>query len=270
MENMSTSYHAVLTIAGSDSGGCAGIQADIKSISANGGYAASVITATTAQNTQGVTDIHPIPVAHIVKQMEAVLEDIDFGAVKIGMLHSSEVIEAVQNTLARYHIKNIVLDPVMIATSGDKLINDNAIESLKSFLPDVTLITPNIPEAELLIGHSIELENMKASAKKLGEKYHTSVLLKGGHLELSDEMTDILYNHKTKESTIIHNKAIYTINTHGTGCSLSSSIATYMSLGFDLEDATLKGCNYLNVAIEKGKDKILGKGHGPVNHFGLE
>ncbi|RLA69194.1 MAG: bifunctional hydroxymethylpyrimidine kinase/phosphomethylpyrimidine kinase [Epsilonproteobacteria bacterium] len=269
MEDMSTPYHTVLTIAGSDSGGCAGIQADIKSISANGGYAASVITATTAQNTQGITDIHPIPVAHIIKQMEAVLEDIDFAAVKIGMLHSSEVIEAVKSTLTRYNIINIVLDPVMIATSGDNLINDNAIESLKLFLPNVTLITPNIPEAELLIGHSINLKNMEASAKELAEKYHTSVLLKGGHLEFSDEMTDILYNFESKQSTTIHNKAINSINTHGTGCSLSSSIATYLSLGFSLEDATLKGCNYLNVAIEKGKDKTLGKGHGPVNHFGL-
>lgn len=266
---MSTPYHAVLTIAGSDSGGCAGIQADIKSISANGAYAASVITATTAQNTQRVTDIHPIPVAHIIKQMEAVLDDINFGAVKVGMLHSSEVIDAVQSTLERYHITNIVLDPVMIATSGDKLINVNAIESLKAFLPHVTLMTPNIPEAELLIEHSISLENMEASAKELGEKYHTSVLLKGGHLELSDEMTDILYNFESKQSTTIHNKAIETINTHGTGCSLSSSIATYMSLGFGLEKATVKGCGYLNEAIEKGKDKILGKGHGPVNHFGL-
>ena len=266
---MSTPYHAVLTIAGSDSGGCAGIQADIKSISANGGYAASVITATTAQNTQGVTDIHTIPVPHIIKQMEAVLDDIDFGAVKIGMLHSSEVIEAVQNTLEKYPVKNIVLDPVMIATSGDKLITDNAIKSLKAFLPKVTLITPNIPEAELLLGQSINIENMETSAKALGETYQVSVLLKGGHLDFTDTMTDILYNYQSKEILIIHNKAIDTINTHGTGCSLSSSIATYMSLGFSLEDATVKGCNYLNEAIEKGKDKILGKGHGPVNHFGI-
>jgi len=269
MEDMSTSYNAVLTIAGSDSGGCAGIQADIKSISANGAYAASVITATTAQNTQGVTDIHPIPVAHIIKQMEAVFDDIHFSAVKIGMLHSTEVIEAVQSTLARYNITNIVLDPVMIATSGDKLINDTAIESLKAFLPNVTLITPNIPEAELLIGHTINLTNMEASAKELGEKYHTSVLLKGGHLELSDEMTDILYDHAHTQTTIIHNKAIETIHTHGTGCSLSSSIATFMSLGYDLEASSIKGCQYLNKAIAEGKDKVLGKGHGPINHFGL-
>ncbi len=201
--------------------------------------------------------------------MEAVFDDISFSAVKIGMLHSSEVIQAVQHTLEKYDITNIVLDPVMIATSGDKLITDEAIKSLKAFLPKVTLITPNIPEAELLVGHTISLENMEASAQELAQMYQTSVLLKGGHLELTDEMTDILYNYKTKQSTTIHNKAIETIHTHGTGCSLSSSIATFMGLGYDLEEATTKGCAYLNKAIFEGKDKLLGKGHGPINHFGL-
>jgi hydroxymethylpyrimidine/phosphomethylpyrimidine kinase len=266
---MKSPYNSVLTIAGSDSGGCAGIQADIKSISANRGYAASVITATTAQNTQGVTDIHPIPVPHIIKQLEAVLDDIDFKAVKIGMLHSSEVIEAVRETLARYGVRNIVLDPVMIATSGDKLITDDAVESLKSFLAEVTLITPNIPEAELLIGHKIDIDNIEDSAKELGEMYKVSVLLKGGHLELTDTMTDVLYNFKNKETTIINNTYIQSHNTHGTGCSLSSAIATYLALGDALESATKKGCSYLNLAIDAGKDKVLGKGHGPVNHFGL-
>ncbi|MDF1878971.1 bifunctional hydroxymethylpyrimidine kinase/phosphomethylpyrimidine kinase [Sulfurimonas sp. SAG-AH-194-C20] len=266
---MSSSYCCVLTIAGSDSGGGAGIQADIKSISANGGYAASVITASTAQNTQGVSDIHAIPVPHIMKQMEAVFDDISFSAVKIGMLHSSEVINAVQETLLKYKIKNIVFDPVMIATSGDKLLNENAVQSLKEFLPNVMLITPNIPEAELLIGHSINLQTQESSAKELGELYKTSVLLKGGHLELCETMTDILYNYESKKITVIHNKTVETKNTHGTGCSLSSSIATFIGLGFSLEDACSKGCEYLNMAIEKGKDKLIGKGHGPVNHFSL-
>ena len=266
---MSSSYTCVLTIAGSDSGGGAGIQADIKSISANGGYAASVITASTAQNTQGVTDIHAMPVPHIIAQMKAVFDDISFSAVKIGMLHSSEVIEAVKETLAEYKIKNIVFDPVMIATSGDKLLNDDAVQSLKEFLPFVMLITPNIPEAELLIGHSIEIANMKETAKELGEMYKTSVLLKGGHLKLSETMTDVLYNFESKKITIIHNKTVETKNTHGTGCSLSSSIATYIGLGFCLEEACQKGCAYLNRAIEKGKDKVIGHGHGPVNHFYL-
>ena len=264
---MSKSYCPILTIAGSDSGGGAGIQADIKSISANGGYAASVITASTAQNTQSVTDIHPIHVPHIIMQMKAVLDDISFSCIKIGMLHSAEVIEAVQITLQSYKIKKIIFDPVMIATSGDKLLNDDAVQSLKKFLPHVTLITPNIPEAELLIGHRINLDNLQSTAKELAELYHTSVLLKGGHLELTDTMTDILYNYESKKVTVIHNKTIQTINTHGTGCSLSSSIATYVGLGFSLEDSCIKGCEYLNMAIAEGKDMILGHGHGPVNHF---
>ncbi|MDF1880321.1 bifunctional hydroxymethylpyrimidine kinase/phosphomethylpyrimidine kinase [Sulfurimonas sp. MAG313] len=267
VEDMSTSYCAILSIAGSDSGGGAGIQADIKSISANGGYAASVITASTAQNTQGVTDIHPIPVPHIIEQMKAVFDDISFSAIKIGMLHSSEVINAVQNTLKAYKMTHIVFDPVMIATSGDKLLNDDAVQSLKDFLPHVMLITPNIPEAELLIGHKIDINNLEISSQELAELYHTSVLLKGGHLKLTDTMTDILYNYKSKKTTVIHNKTIETKNTHGTGCSLSSSIATYIGLGFSLEEACIKACEYLNIAIEKGKDKILGHGHGPVNHF---
>lgn len=264
---MSTSYTSILTIAGSDSGGGAGIQADIKSISANGGYAASVITATTAQNTQGVTDIHAIPVPHIVMQMKAVFDDISFSAVKIGMLHSAEVIKTVQNTLELYKIKTIILDPVMVATSGDKLLNDDAVQSLKEFLPKVTLITPNIPEAQLLIGHDIDLENLESSAKELAQFYKTSVLLKGGHLKLSDTMTDILYNYESQKVTVIKNKYVVTKNTHGTGCSLSSAVATFIGLGFSLEAACIKGCEYLNKAIETGKDKVLGHGHGPVNHF---
>ena len=266
---MKSFYTSVLTIAGSDSGGGAGIQADIKSISANGAYASSVITATTAQNTQGVRDIHAIPVPHIVQQLEAVLEDIAFKAVKIGMLHSKEVIDAVNNTLTKYKVRNIILDPVMVATSGDTLLQEDAIKSLKSFLPSVLLITPNIPEAELLIGHPINLENLKDSAKMLAEQYKTSVLLKGGHLEFTDLMTDTLYNYQTKKLTTIQNRAVDTINTHGTGCSLSSAIATFIALGDTLENATIKGCAYLNQAIIDGKDRYLGKGHGPVNHFGI-
>ena len=266
---MPSPYITVLSIAGSDSSGGAGIQADIKSISANGGYASSVITATTAQNTQGIRDIHPIPIAHLIAQMEAVFEDIDFLAVKIGMLHSSEVIEAVENTLKKYQPKNIVLDPVMVASSGDNLIDHHAIERLKQFLPHVTLITPNIPEAQILIGHSINLENVKASSQEIAEKYKFSVLLKGGHLDFVEEMTDTLYNYQSKQITSIHNKAINTIHTHGTGCALSSSIATFLAHGECLEVAVSKACKYLNHAIYEGKDKVLGKGHNPINHFGL-
>jgi len=260
-------YNSVLSIAGSDSGGCAGIQADIKSISANGAYAATVITATTAQNTQGVTDIHAIPVSHIKAQLDAVLSDIEFGPIKIGMLPSAEVIEVVQERLKHYGVKKIVLDPVMVATSGDKLITDKAIEALKTFFPDTHLITPNVPEAELLIGHEITIDNIETSAKELGEKFGVSVLLKGGHLTLEDEMTDVLYLKDEHKSVIINNKSVDTNHTHGTGCSLSSTIATHLSLGLTLEEAVEKACFYLNQAIYAGKDKILGKGNGPIHHF---
>jgi len=262
-------YKSVLTIAGSDSGGGAGIQADIKSISANGAYAATVITASTAQNTKGVTDIHGLPLSHIEAQLEAVLSDIAFGAVKIGMLYSAEVIELVASMLKSYDSKNIVLDPVMVSTSGRTLLDSEAMETLKAFLPHTSLITPNIPEAELLIGHKIELENMEASVQELAEKFCVSVLLKGGHLESREHMTDMLYIKEQKRVVVINNQAVRTKNTHGTGCSLSSAIATHLALGCELEEAVVKSCSYLNEAIKAGKDKVLGHGNGPINHFYL-
>ena len=265
---MKTTYQSVLTIAGSDSGGCAGIQADIKSISACGAYAASVITATTAQNTQGVIDIHPIPIAHIDKQLEAVFSDIHFGAIKIGMLHSCEVINTVAKKLTEYNAKNIVIDPVMVATSGDPLITDNAINCLRALLPQATLITPNSKEAEILIGKSINVQNAAESAKEIGLLFKTSVLLKGGHLEDSSaEMTDVLYDQTSGETVAFSNPRIDTNNTHGTGCSLSSGIATFLSKGHDLEHSVKEACQYINRAIASGKDKVLGKGNGPINHF---
>ncbi len=260
-------YKSVLSIAGSDSGGGAGIQADIKSIAANGGYAATVITASTAQNTQGVIDIHPLPIEHIKAQLDAVLSDIEFGAVKIGMLHSVAVIEVVQERLAFYKIDKIILDPVLIATSGRELLSLDAISALKAFFSKTYLITPNIPEAEFLMGHTITLENLEASAKEMGEKFSVSVLLKGGHLDSQELMTDMLYIKESKKLIKINNKSIKTNNTHGTGCSLSSAIATYIALGYELEEAVLKSCSYLNGAIASGKDKILGKGDGPIDHF---
>lgn len=271
MENIKTEYKSVLTIAGSDSGGGAGIQADIKSISACGAYAASVITATTAQNTQGVTDIHAIPIAHLEKQLDAVLSDIHFGSIKIGMLHSCEVIKVVAEKLAEYNVKNIVLDPVMVATSGDKLITEDAIDCLKDFLPKADLITPNSKEAEILIGHSIDEHNHEATAKEIGTHFKTSVLLKGGHLENdSTDMLDVLYDYTTDKIITIQNSRINTNNTHGTGCSLSSSIAAFLSRGYNLENAVKDACQFVNHAIDSGKDKVLGKGNGPINHFGLE
>jgi hydroxymethylpyrimidine/phosphomethylpyrimidine kinase len=229
-----------------------------------------VITATTAQNTQGILDIHPIPVSHIEKQLDSVLSDIDFGAIKIGMLHSSAVIDAVASKLNAYNFKNIILDPVMVATSGDQLIVNDAISALKAFLPKASLITPNIPEAELLIGHTIELNNLNYSAREIGQLYHTSVLLKGGHLDSHEnKITDTLYLYENDEIITIKNPWVNTKNIHGTGCSLSSSIAAFLSLGYDLEAAVKKGCHYINQAIAQGENKILGKGNGPINHFGL-
>jgi hydroxymethylpyrimidine/phosphomethylpyrimidine kinase len=186
------------------------------------------------------------------------------------MLHSSEVIRVVKDTLKKYGIEKIILDPVMIASSGDKLVNDEAINALKAFLPHVYLITPNIPEAELLIGHSINLENIKTSAKELGEMFSVSVLLKGGHLEAQALMTDTLFIYESKKMVTIQNPAVQTKHTHGTGCSLSSSIATYISLGLGLEEAVVKSCQYVNEAIDAGKDKILGKGNSPINHFKIK
>lgn len=265
-----TPYQSVLTIAGSDSGGGAGIQADIKSISACGAYAASVITATTAQNTRGVTDIHAIPIDHLKQQLEAVLSDINFGAVKIGMLHSCEVIRTVEAKLQSYGCQNIVLDPVMVATSGDNLIDPEAIECLRAFLPKATLITPNIPEAEILIGRDINIENAETITREIGQTFHTSVLLKGGHMEhTAQEMHDFLYDFHTDEIHVLKNPRIETKNTHGTGCSLSSSIAAYLSQGNELLTAVRSGCDYVNTAIANGKNKSLGQGNGPINHFGL-
>jgi len=271
MENIKTLYKSILTIAGSDSGGCAGIQADIKSISACGAYAASVITATTAQNTQSVLDIHPIPVSHIEKQLDAVFRDINFDAIKIGMLHSCEVINAVGIKLSKYKPTKIVIDPVMVATSGDKLITNDAISCLKQLLPKALIITPNIKEAEILIGHSVDHNNAEATAKEIGLTFRTSVLLKGGHLNNSAEyMLDILFDYATGNIFLIKNLRINTHNTHGTGCSLSSSIATYLGKGYNLEIAVKNAIHYINHAIDKGKNKILGKGNGPINHFGLK
>lgn len=261
-------YPTVLTIAGSDSGGCAGIQADIKSISANGAYAASVITAITSQNTIGVNQIFPVPVPHIISQIEAVLEDIDIDVIKIGMLHSSEVIDAVSNTLEKYDKKNIIIDPVMVATSGDRLLNQEALQRLFLFLPNARLITPNIPEGEILLEKEIHQKNLPEFAKAIGQRFKTSVLLKGGHGKAEDsKIKDVLYLFDTDEIVTISNPYIQTKNTHGTGCSLSSAIAANISLGNDLKTSVVDATTYINKAITSGKDKLLGKGNGPVDHF---
>jgi len=261
-------YKRVLTIAGSDSGGGAGIQADIKTISACGCYAMSAITAITVQNTLEVSDVYPVP-AHIIQgQINAVLSDIGADAVKIGMLHSSEVIRAVKNGLNNFPVKNIVLDPVMVSTSGHKLIQDEAIETLKQeLLYEVRVITPNIPEAEVLLGRKISHPGELSSvAQELSSGRKVSILLKAGHLT-GKELTDVFYNAETDEVITLASERIETCNTHGTGCTLSSALAAYMAQGLSLNDAVLKAKEYVHAAILEGARYQTGNGHGPVHHF---
>jgi hydroxymethylpyrimidine/phosphomethylpyrimidine kinase len=262
-------YKRVLTIAGSDSGGGAGIQADIKAISAIGCYSTSAITAITAQNTLGVTDIHPIPVSTLKAQIYAVLEDIGTDSVKIGMLHNSETIRCVFDALQNFNITNIVLDPVMVATSGNKLLKDEAIQTLMDILiPSARVITPNIPEAEILLEKKIEHQrSLPDLARELSNRYNNvSVLLKAGHLE-DEKLIDVFYNSETDTLEELSSKRVFSKNTHGTGCSLSSAFASFLALGFNLSEAAIKAKNYINNAIIEGADYKLGKGHGPVKHF---
>ena len=258
----------VLTIAGSDSGGGAGIQADIKSISANGCFATSVITAITAQNTLGVNAIEGLSVDIIEKQIDAVLSDIGADCVKIGMLHSTEVVHCVARMLRKYGITDIVLDPVMISTSGHKLLEDSAIEALKSeLIPMARVITPNIPEAEVLLEESISKQDeLPDAARRLAEKYGVSVLLKAGHL-INDELIDIFYDQESGETIALRARHIDTRNTHGTGCTLSSAFAAQLAKGLPLTEAARAAKHYINQAIVHGARYEIGHGHGPVAHF---
>jgi hydroxymethylpyrimidine/phosphomethylpyrimidine kinase len=261
-------YKRVLTIAGSDSGGGAGIQADIKTISACGCFAMSAITAVTVQNTLGVSEVHPVPNHIIEGQIFAVLSDIGADAVKIGMLHSSSVIETVIKALRQFDIKNTVLDPVMVSTSGHKLIQDKAIEILKNkLMPMVRVITPNIPEAEILLGEKIEKQaDLRYFVKNLSCGGKVSVLLKAGHLT-GEVLTDVFYNAETDEVIELSSKRVQTQNTHGTGCTFSSAIASFLAQGLPLNDAVRQGKDYINQAIINGASYEIGKGHGPVHHF---
>ena len=267
-ESRIQNFPRVLTIAGSDSGGGAGIQADIKSISANGCFATSAITAITAQNTLGVNAVEGLSIDIIEGQIDAVLSDIGADSIKIGMLHSSEVVHCVVRMLRKYQAFNIVLDPVMVSTSGHKLIEDSAIEVLKSeLMPIVRIITPNIPEAEILLGETIsKQEDLPEAARRLAEKYGVSVLLKAGHL-INDELIDILYNHENGETIELCAPRIDTPNTHGTGCTLSSAIAAHLAKGLPLTEAVRAAKEYINAAIIHGANYRIGHGHGPVCHF---
>lgn len=265
---MKKQYRKALTIAGSDPSGGAGIQADLKTFSACGCYGATVIVAVVDENTVGVSGVHPIPVPFVAGQIRSVLDDIGADAIKIGMLHSSELIRSVKDTLAQYNISNIVLDPVMVATSGDKLLQDEAINTLKNeLIPAVRIITPNIPEAEILLEQKIKAQaDLPRLVKNLSFGRKVSVLLKAGHLS-DDTLTDVFYNAETDEIIELSSKRIQTANTHGTGCTFSSAIAAFLAHGLELNDAVKKAKDYINMAIVKGADYQIGKGHGPVHHF---
>ena len=258
----------VLTIAGSDSGGGAGIQADIKAISATGSYACSVITAITAQNTLGVSAIFPIPLEHVEKQLDAVFTDLNVVAVKVGMLADCDIIKIVAAKIKQYQPAFLVVDPVMVATSGDLLLQTSAINTLKSeLLPLADLITPNLPEGAALINCEVpdnedSMATMITGLRQLGA---TGVLLKGGHLEQDENSNDLLIL-----SEQVHHfaaKRINTRNTHGTGCTLSSAIASYLAQGHELLEAVRLGKQYISQAIAHADELTVGKGHGPVNHF---
>lgn len=261
--------HKVLSIAGSDSGGGAGIQADIKSVSALGCYAATAITAVTVQNTLGVEAVHPVPIDIIKGQIEAVLSDIGADAVKIGMLHSAEVVLTVAEMLRKYKMKNVVLDPVMVSTSGHRLIEESAIETLqKELIPLARVITPNIPEAEILLG-GVRIEAQDAlpeAARKLAYIYNVSVLLKAGHLS-DEKLIDYLYDNETGILLELPSERIQTRNTHGTGCTMSSALAALLAKGGSLPEAAKGAKEYVANAILYGADLEIGHGHGPVNHF---
>lgn len=259
---MKTTIKTALTIAGSDSSGGAGIQADIKTMTCNGIYAMSAITALTAQNTTGVTKIMEVSPDFLKEQIKDVVEDIFPDAVKTGMVSSSELIKTIAESIKEFKLKNIVVDPVMVATSGAKLISDNAIETLKNeLLPLATVITPNIPEAEVLCGSKITSEkDMENAAKSINEKFGCAVLLKGGH-NLNDA-NDFLFDGKI--GTWFYGKRINNPNTHGTGCTLSSAIASNLAKGYPLEKSVKNAKDYLSNALNAMLD--LGKGSGPLAH----
>ena len=251
-----------LTIAGSDSSGGAGIQADIKTMTANGVFAMSAITALTAQNTTGVAGIMEASPEFLKQHIDCIFTDIRPDAVKIGMVSSAELIIAIAEKLAEYQAENIVVDPVMVATSGAKLISDDAIDTLKErLLPMADILTPNIPESEVLSGMEIRTEeDMIKAAEKISENYHCAVLLKGGH-QLNDA-NDLLYRKGSYRW--FYGKRIDNPNTHGTGCTLSSAIASNLAKGFDMDTSVERAKAYISGALGAMLD--LGKGSGPMNH----
>lgn len=261
-------YTRTLTIAGSDSGGGAGIQADLKTFTVLNCYGMSVITALTAQNTIGVQAIHAIPTDFIKAQIDSVLEDIGVDAVKIGMLHDVGTITVVAERLQYYAIKKIVLDPVMIAKDDSQLLQDTAIASLKNLFPLITLLTPNIMEAEILCQFAIcNRSDMQKAAKFLCQQGVAAVLVKGGHLSIENSSADCLYIKETDVFHWLESPRINTMNTHGTGCTLSAAITAFLAKDYDLLTAIKYSKEYIFGALNSGKDYSLGRGHGPVRHL---
>lgn len=274
-DNISSTYSEVpivLTIAGSDSGGGAGIQADIKAISATGSYACSAITAITAQNTLGVSGIFPIPLEHVEKQLDAVFSDLNIVAVKVGMLADSDIIRLVVKKLKQYKPQFIVIDPVMVTTNGDLLLEKSAIQTLKSELfPLADIITPNLPEAAALISDSTsynlpettqQMQTMVEGLRQLGAK---AVLLKGGYLQQDEYSADLLILSNVVQQLTANR--VHTNNNHGTGCTLSSAIASYLAQGYLLSEAVQTAKDYITQALVHADQLSIGKGRGPVHHF---
>jgi hydroxymethylpyrimidine/phosphomethylpyrimidine kinase len=260
--------YRVLTIAGSDSGGGAGIQADLKTFTALDVYGMSVLTAITAQNTVGVHGIHDLPASFVQSQLVAVLTDIGVDAVKTGMLSRAEIIEVVGATLKQYKVDRLVVDPVMRAKSGDRLLNPDAETTMREVLfPQALLVTPNIPEAASLSGRTIStVEDMRESARRILDFGSTAVLIKGGHIEDAREAIDILYDGKTFYEFVA--PRIVTKNTHGTGCTYSAAIAAFLARGESLLEAVGRAKAYVTGAIRNSFS--LGHGHGPLNHLWMD
>ena len=262
-------YARVLSIAGSDSGGGAGIQADLKTAAALGCYGMTAITAITAQNTEGVRAIHALPAELLAEQIDAVVEDIGVDAVKIGMLHDPAVVQVVVAAIRRHGFAHVVLDPVMVASSGDRLIAaETAAVLVRELFPLATLITPNLDEAAWLLGHSIDSAGqLESAARELQALGARAVLLKGGHLP-GAQLTDVLLlsDAASGQARHWHSERVASRNTHGTGCTLSSAIACHLALGESLADAVEHARDYVLQALVQGADLRVGHGHGPLNH----
>ena len=268
MQNISFTgqYARVLSIAGSDSGGGAGIQADLKTFSALGCYGMTAITALTAQNTLGVQAIHGVPASFLKAQLQSVLDDIGVDAVKIGMLHSPEVVEVVAWAIDHYGLKQVVLDPVMVATSGDRLIAEETVSVLvKELFPRVQLVTPNLDEASLLLKQPLTaVDQLHIAAQALIDMGAKAVLLKGGHLP-GDVLCDVLRT-PSSDALVFEATRIHSRNVHGTGCSLSSAIAAHLASGKTMADAVVAARVFIRQAIADGASVKTGEGHGPLNH----